>query len=538
MRYLLGSLALLLALFATIGQDVGQASSQRVLSVTAFPTATPARGGEARITVRIPAEAAGDETRVTLSTELGAFSTASGPPEIRANLFDVGNDTLGATVMLVGDGRSGAAVVRAQVGSLVDTVTVRFVGDTADLRLERPGTNARLEAARQHRIVVVATDDTETAAPSTRVRFELLAAPAGATVRGAGESSTSAVSAMTDQSGRASVTLESAPGDVRLRASSGGASIEMEFQLYGEPRTLRLVPLTDPLIEAGSVADAGSVQALLLDERGQGVPNERISFSSEGGLAVAWDGDGESQVTDDSGAARVHLDARSARLGAQTMSGTWSAAGRSLTHTLDVVVTGSPVALYLRAEPSLAELDVALIEVFASSTRYKVTAEIVDRLGQPVAGEYRVRWRPVTSGVGAQVYPEVSVSEGGLATAIFDVQHVDGRPQTESIEAQAFLTAKAQVNDHGVIADLLGDGLPLRASWNSLIWRGGTTTVSQAIAPIRHVVTAAWQRTETGRWQAWFTADVPGAQDFVLEPGDSFNLVLRSAASLEQVERR
>ena len=62
--------------------DPGEASSQRVLSVTAFPREVAARGGESEIIVRIPAAAAGEHTHVTLSTEVGAFGAASGPPQI------------------------------------------------------------------------------------------------------------------------------------------------------------------------------------------------------------------------------------------------------------------------------------------------------------------------------------------------------------------------------------------------------------------------------------------------------------------------
>ena len=141
-------------------------------------------------------------------------------------------------------------------------------------------------------------------------------------------------------------------------------------------------------------------------------------------------------------------------------------------------------------------------------------------------------------GAAAQAYPEVSVTQNGLAHAVFDLQHVDGVPQVHKTLAQAWLIAKAQVNSNGIIADLLGDGVPLRASWNNLIWRGPATTVSAAVADIEHVVSAAWKRTADGAWQAWFTADVPGVVDFELKPGDDFLLVLRSGALLQNVERR
>ncbi len=516
----------------------GEASSQRVLSVTAFPREVAARGGESEIIVRIPADAAGDHTRVTLSTELGAFGSASGPPVINAQMFDVGNNILGSKVILVGDGRIGSTVIRAQVGSLVDTVSIRFVGETTSLRLERPSAGARLDASVQHEIRLVATDVTTIGVPSAGVTFDLVEAPAGASLRRGARSATSSLSVSTNRSGQVSVWLRSDPGDVTISASSGVATLTMEFQLYGEPHQLRLVSFAGSSMEAGQVGDAGSIQALLQDELGQGVPNERVVFRAEGGLVVASDADGEYQMTDSSGTARVHLDSRNTRLGPARLTAAWAGGGGDLTDEMTILVTGPPVALYMRAEVTRAVVDEVLIEEFASSTRYRLYAEVVDRLGQPVSGAYQVRWWPVVLQAGAQVYPQVSVTRNGRATAIFDLQHVDGRPLPESTEARAWLIAKAQVNNSGIIANLLGEGVPLRSSWNDLTWQGSETTVSEAVAEIRDVVSAAWRRTETGAWQAWFTADVPGAVDFTLNPGDSFHLVLRSAALLENVRRR
>ena len=514
------------------------ASSQRVLSVTAYPTAIPASDGVSRVTVRIPAAAAGDESRVNLSTDRGAFTAASGPTEINAPLFDVGNNTLGASVNLVADGRTGDSVVIARVGSLVDKVTIRFVGEPAALRVEQPVDQARLRASDQHIIRVVASDETGFRTPSAGVSFEFLAAPSGALLRSGADSSTTALSVSTSQSGEARTWLSSEPGEVRIQIASGSASVTLELQLYGDPTTLRLVSLAGSAMEAGTAGGPGSLQVLLSDERGQGVPNERIRFLPEGGLVVASDGDGETLVTDDSGRARAHLDAATARLGVRTLTATWRRGDQALSDALEVRVTGPPIAMYLRARPALTELEEVLIEEFAASTRYRLEAEVVDELGQPVAGSYKVRWRPLISEASAQAYPDVSLTQDGIAHAIFDLQHVDGAPQTESTRAQAWLIAKAQVNSNGIIADLLGDGTPLRASWNNLIWRGPATTVRAAVADIEHVVSAAWKRNPDGGWQAWFTADVPGAVDFSLEPGENFLLVLRSGALLEHAERQ
>ena len=518
--------------------DNGRVTAQQVLSVTASPTVVPARDGESRISVRVPADRVGESKSVTLSTELGAFDAVSGPPRIDAMLSDVGNGMLGITVSLVGDGRVGTTVVRAQVGSLVDTVTIRFVGETSSLRLLEPSDRSRLDASAQHVLRLEASDDTGIGAPSAQILLRLVDAPEGAQLRSGVSTSMSELSIVTNSLGLATVVLTSAPGDVQISASSGAATLEMEFQLYGAPRTLRLLSTAGSALEAGQVTGPGAIQALLQDERGQGVPDQRIVFQAEGGIVVDLSGDGTSNVTDDSGAARVRLDSRNARLGMARVSATWFGDGVELRDDLTIRVTGPPVALYLRAELTSAEVDEYLLEDFLSSSRYRLSAEVVDRMGQRVAGEYQVRWWPVVGRAGAQVYPQVSVTRQGVATAIFDLQHVDGRALTEATEARAWLIAKAQVNNSGLISNLLGEGVPLRSSWNDLVWRGEEVRVSEAVSSIEDVVTAAWRRSVNGRWQAWFTADVPGAVDFILQPGDDFHLVLRSAALLEGVERR
>ena len=529
---------LLLTLLASLAwPDVGAANSQRALSVSAYPTAIPARGGESTITVRISADAAGSASHVNLSTELGAFTATSGSPEIRIRLDDLGNDMLGASVKLFADGRTGATVVRAQVGSVVDTVTIRFVGETTSLRVDQPAQNARLDASTTHRIRVVATDETGAVAPSAEIRLELVSPPEGALLRSGATSSTSSITVDTNQRGEATVLLSSGPGDVTILATSGSASLTIEYQLYGRPTELHLLSLAGSAIEAGKI-NPGAIQANLLDEQGNGVPHERISFRAGGGLVVSWEDERESVRSDDSGRVRVDLDSRNARLGDWRVTATWESDGRMLRDELEIRVTGEPVALYLRAQAWFAQIEELLIEEYASSTRYRVQAEVLDRRGQRVAGAYQVRWRPLISEAGAQVYPQVSTTQNGVATAIYDLQHVDGKPQIESTWAQAWLIAKAQVNNNGAIADLLGTGEPLRAGWNDLTWEGPDTTASEAVEPIAHLVSAAWRITESGGWQAWFTANVPGAVDFTLKTGDSFYLVLRSAALLENVKRR
>ena len=530
-------IVVILLAIGAIAATTYAASAQRALRVTADPIAIAARGGETTITVRVPAGVVGSQTRVTLSTELGAFAGSSGLPQISAELTDVGNSTLGASVKLFSDGRVGSTVVRAQIDGLFDTVTVRFVGEPTSLRVESPGSAARFDASRTHSIRLLAADATGFAVPEARVTLEFLSAPDGAVLRSSLASSESRIVLTANDSGEAWAVLASPPGDVRIRAASGSASITLIYQLYGEPRTLRLVPVAGLSLEAGSVQEQGAIQAHLLDQEGNGVPGHRISFRADGGLKVEANGDRESLETDALGRVRVHLDGTDGELGPAAIYASWSSAGRELEDELEVRVTGEPIAMYMRAQISLDPLEDVLIEEYANSTKYEVRAEVVDRLGQRVAGSYQVRWVARISDARAQVYPQVSVTEDGVATAVFDLQHVNGRPQTAITVAQAHLIARAQVNNTGAIRDLIGTGLPLRSSWNRLIWRGEETTVSEAVASIQHVVSSAWGFQEN-RWQAWFSEDVPGAIDFTLKPGDEFYLVLRSAALLEDVERR
>lgn len=527
---------MIVAAVALAGSPNADASNQRVLTVTAEPPLISAHGGAATIVVRLPSEAAGELTQVKLTTELGAFTSASGPPAVDVTLRDVGNDTLGASVMLVADGRSGSSVVRAQVGELVDTVTVRFVGETASLRLVQPQAD-KLDASRSHWFRLRAVDDTGIGAPSAAVTLRIIDGPSGATIRVGGQSSEQSLTLRTGRSGEASAVLQSKPGTVRLEAASGDARLEVTFELYGPPETLRLVAIDDA-VERGGEGATGGIQALLLDARGQGVPSERISFEADSGLVVAWDGDGESTLTDDAGAARVHVDGSQAVLGPATLRATWSDGVRELEDDLELRVTGLPAAMYLTATVTDIEVDEVLLEVFTDSTRYRVEAEVVDELGQRVAGSYRIRWRPEITDAGAQVYPQVTSTSDGVAVATFELQHVDGAPQPDATQAQAWLMDRAHVNNVGRIADLIGEGLPVRRGRNDLIWEGEAMSVEEAVAPIRQTIEAAWKLSESGTWQAWFPAGIPGGVNFQLEAGDEFHLELGSAALLEHVSRR
>ena len=529
------SVASLIVLTLAVLTTDAATSQQSSLTVSASPDRIAADGGKTTITVRIGQADAQEARDVALRTDLGAFQTDSGSPAITVTLSPVGGGLLSGSATLVGDGRVGTATVTARIGSTA-RVTVELVGDPAKLQLEQPASGTRLDATRQHTLRLNVLDDRGVGVPNAPVTLEITEGPENASLRSGDARLLREVMVDSALSGAVTAFLRSDPGMVQIAASSGDISLSLSFDFYGEPSKLLLVPVNGESIARGDVGEDGSIQAQLLDERGRGVPEQRLTFSVNRGLIVAADGDGESRVTDENGQARVHLDARLARFGPAKLSVAWSGADETLMDELDIAVTGEPVAMYLTAELHIGDVGVPLIEEYAASTRYRVRALVVDEYGQRVGGSHQVRWRARISGAGAQVYPEVSVTENGMATAIFDLEHAAGSAKLDTV-VQAWLIAKAQVNNRGSISDLLGSGVPLRVGWNELIWRGETISVSDFGGQLGEHVSSVWRHTIGTAWQAWFPAGVPGAADFDIEPGDRFHLVLDSALLLESVER-
>lgn len=530
--------AVLVALSAPLGEPAQ--SAQGTIRIIADPTQITAQGGRAQIVVQLPSSAADGETHVTLTTDLGAFTADSGPQRLDAPLAGTGGSgLLRASTVLVGDGRAGVSVVTARVGNLIDTVTVRFIGPAASLSLRAPLVDRPLDALRTHRIEVAVRDTNEYAVSGANVTFEIIQAAAGAELRSGARAEPERMTVVSSSSGTAAVSLAGTAGVVRLRASSGSATLEIRLEMHGEPARLRLIALDGETLHEGQATAAGSLQALLVDRSGRSAPGQRIGFeSSAGGPFVVADEEGESFFTDSGGRARVHLDASQAQLGTHTITARWSRGGRTLTDTVEVVVSGRPVAMYLTARLIIGDLGDPLNDPLPNLNQYRVNAQVVDVNGQPVAGNWEVRWRPLVAGSRASAAPEVSSTRNGVASSVFTLHHDgDGAPDLTSVQAQAWLIAAAQVNNVGAIADLVTAGLPLRTGWNAVTWRGGAVSVSEALAPIAHAATAVWRQSAAGSWEAWFTASVPGATDFRLADGDRIFIVLHSAARFENVER-
>lgn len=540
LRRRMRALCLLVILSLAIGVLTTSAgASQGSIRVTAEPTQLSAQGGRSQIVVQIPTSAADDETHVTLTTDLGAFTGDSGPQRLGVPLAPASTPgVMRASVELVGDGRAGLSVVTARVGDLVDTVAVRFIGRPAVLAQRSPATAAALDALSPHPIRVEVRDTNGIAVPDAEVVFRIVQAASGAELRSGARAEPEQMSVTSNVSGVASVLLSGTPGTVRLRASSGSASLEIRLELHGEPASLRLIGFDGETIGVGQQGSAGSLQALLVDRNGRSAPNQRISFeATPGGPSVVADAEGESFVTDGSGRARVHLDATNAQLGTHTITARWSRGGATLTDGIDVVVVGRPAALYLTARPIFDEIGDPITDVFSNVSRYRVDARVVDASGQPVAGSWEVRWRPLVAGTRVTAVPEVSATLNGTASATFTLHHEEGTVDLSSVRAQAWLIEAAQVNNAGAIEDLLAPGLPLRSGWNAVTWVGESVAVSEGLEPIEHAATAVWRRTPIGGWEVWFAEPVPGATDFRLATGDRIFIVLHSAARMENIER-
>ncbi len=514
-------------------------AAQGTVHVTAEPSELSAQGGRSQIIVQIPATAASGETHVTLTTDLGAFTADSGPQRLDAQLRESSTPGyLRASAVLVGDGRAGLSVVTARVGDLVDTVTVRFIGPPAQLMQRAPTADYPLDSLRTHQVSVEVRDVNDDAVANAAVVFRIVQAAAGAELRSGARAEPEQMTVTSSSNGIASVSLSGRPGTVRLRASSGSASLEIRLELHGEPSSLGLIGFDGETLEVGKVGSVGSLQALLVDRSGRSAPNQRIRFDTgSSGLRVVADGEGESFLTDGSGRARVHLDATDAQLGTHTITARWSRGGVTLTDTIDVVVAGRPAALYLTATALVGDITDPLSEYLSSVSRYRIQAHVVDAAGQAVAGSWEIRWRPLDATLRALATPEVSATRNGIASSTFTLHHDGTGPDLTSIGAQAWLIAAAQVNSDGAIADLITEGLPLRNGWNAVTWRGGAIKASEALSPIRHAATAIWRRSPTGSWEVWFTEAVPGATDFELANGDQIFIVLHSAARLPNIER-
>ena len=580
LRRRLGVAAALIAVLMGLGLAAAGSSeaASGPLTLSAASETMLAQGGRTTITVRLPSQFVGvDGLRgVTLTTELGGFAAASGPNRLVATLEPSANDpqVLETQADLFGDGRAGASTVTAQLGTYVDTMAIRFVGPPAMLELRHPTAGRPLDASRGQRIEVQAVDRDGYGVLGTQIRLELLSSDNNARLEAAGSATAAArLTLSANRNGVAAATLRAEPGRVRLRIASGEVSLIEEIELHGPPTQLRLVNLGGTAVEAGTSSPTGSLAAVLTDAAGRATPSQRVTFGIQtGGGRIVADGEGESFTTDASGRAWAHLNAAGATPGVYRATARWSqgetvlsdAEAIVLSDAVEIVVSGPPSAIYLTAEalPQPVTLDPTSAPI--EETRYRVTAEVVDALGNPVADGYEVRWRPLTSGRRAFSSLDVGVVRDGQLTAIFTLEHefedvgesleaVDGQisdgsaargpimgdgPDLDGTRVQVWVIDAPEVGNEGSVADLTGTGLALSAGVNAVTWTGPVQRASEAFAPLNHVLESVWRwSAEELRWQAWFTEAVPGRRDFELQPGDRIFVHLQSAARLANIER-
>lgn len=512
-------LALLAALCALllVAQAAGQSAAQSgQLAVSVDRSSVPAEGGSVRVTVRIASGAATESPMVTLTTDLGSFGADSGPSRVVLRPMGGADDELpSASVRLVGDGQPGLAVITARAGSMVDAVTVAFIGPPAEIAILRPAGERPLDASRAHLVQVEVRDRLGRPVPSAPLRLEA-SAETEPTLRSAAGERARLLALRTTDNGRATATLRAAPGEARLRAVSVDAEAELPLVFHGEPARLRLWALNS-VLERGSDTAVAIVLARIVDEGGRAVPGREISLSvySESGesdIRLAVEGERGELITDAGGSVLARAHAKAAQTGSYWLRAELQAEpGAELADELadglaDVVelkVVGPPETIYVTAT-RIDMLERAAGEV----VEYLLRAEVVDPAGRAVAPGYAVRWRVVLDGGESALSSETSTLYDGVATARLRLENPTGEPSL-----QALLVENPQVNTEGRLMDLAADGLALRPGLNVVTWTGGETTVDAAIAPIAHLRTTVWREHPEGAGWLSYTTGGDAAED-------------------------
>lgn len=550
-------LALLAALCALllVAQAAGQSAAQSgQLTVSVDRSSVPAEGGSVRVTVRIASGAAAESPMVTLTTDLGSFGADSGPSRVVLRPIGGADDELpSASVRLVGDGQPGLAVITARTGSMVDAVTVAFIGPPAEIAILRPARERPLDASRAHLVQVEVRDRLGRPVPGAPLRLEA-SAETEPTLRSAAGERARLLALRTTDNGRATATLRAAPGEARLRAVSVDAEAELPLIFHGEPARLRLWALNS-VLERGSDATIAIVLARIVDEGGRAVPGREISLSvySESGesdIRLAVEGERGELITDAGGSVLARAHAKAAQTGSYWLRAELQAEpgvepSVELADVVELKVVGPPETIYVTAT-RIDMLERAAGEV----EEYLLRAEVVDPAGRAVAPGYAVRWRVVLDGGESALSSETSTLYDGVATARLRLENPSGEPSL-----QALLVENPQVNTEGRLTDLAADGLALRPGLNVVTWAGGETTVDEAIAPIAHLRTTVWREHPEGTgWLSYTTGgdaaedesedapqeasqDASANEPFAIDEGVRLHIRVEAAARLPGVTR-
>ena len=519
----------LCAVLLAFGLTAAAAQGEQ-LSVSVDDDSVLAAGGSVRVTIQLAA-ASGEQTPVTVTTDLGAFGADSGPARVLVRPIPSSDgENLSASVTLVGDGRAGTAVITARAGQLVDTATVVFIGAPAQIALLRPPPDRPLDASRSHLLQLEIRDRLGRPVPGASLSITTDAA--STLLRSASGERGASLALSASDAGRASVTLSAEPGEIALRAVSGDAELELPLILHGAPVSLRLWAL-NPTLERGSEVRSAVVVARLLDAGGRAVPGQRISFNvqDDSGIRLTADGDSGSLITDAAGGVLVRATASAAQSGEYWLQADTDAGG-GLSDIVELIVVGAPETLYVTAEQVD---DLTLDGEEGEQREYILRAEVVDPTGRLAASGYTVRWRVVLEGGEAMLTPETVTVQRGVAISRLRIENPVGEPILQGW----LVEAPQEVASEGVLADLAASGLALRRGMNVVTWVGAAKPVDAAIAPISHLAVTVWrQRPEGGGWDIYTTHRMaPRSDPFELTPGDRLHIRLDSAARLPGVTR-
>lgn len=546
----LALLAALCALLLLAQADAQSPAQSGQLTVSVDRSSVPAEGGSVRVTVRIASSAAAESPMVTLTTDLGSFGADSGPSRVVLRpMGGADGETPSASVRLVGDGQPGLAVITARTGSMVDAVTVAFIGPPAEIVILRPARERPLDASRAHLVQVEVRDRLGRPVPSAPLRLEA-SAETEPTLRSAAGERARLLALRTTDNGRATATLRAAPGETRLRAVSVDAEAELPLVFHGEPARLRLWALNS-VLERGSDTAVAIVLARIVDEGGRAVPEREIALSvySESGesdIRLTVESERGGLITDAGGSVLARAHAKAAQTGSYWLRAELQAEpGEELADVVELKVVGPPETIYVTAT-RLDMLERAQGEV----AEYLLRAEVVDPAGRAVAPGYAVRWRVVLDGGESALSSETSTLYDGVATAQLRLENPSGEPSL-----QALLVENPQVNTEGRLTDLAADGLALRPGLNVVTWAGGETTVDEAIAPIAHLRTTVWREHPEGTgWLSYATGgdaaedeseDAPqeasqsasANEPFAIDDGVRLHIRVEAAARLPGVTR-
>lgn len=497
---------------------VAHADGVSVHEVTVTPKKILATGGQTTVQVTVSGSVEAD-TRITLTTELGAFGAPTGPNRISLAVQPTGDDGGLAGATLFGDGRAGATAVTARIGQSVRTTIVTFVGPPAEIHFTSLADGAVLPANALPRADVQVTD----ANGFTVLEAQVILSASGALLRRLRDGTDPGTATLTlraDTNGSVFVYLAGDPGTVTLLATSGAASATVTLTLHGPPASLQLLALRSA-VNLGDIpfpAPPGTLIAILFDDGGRPVPGSVIGFTADRpGVAVVHSGAGESTLTDSAGRAAGHV----------TVAASASPGPATITAQIGDLQASAPVRVVGPLDQVTLNVTPISTADAPSNTGYRVTATLVDALGQAAPTGYHVRFSaddPVPAD--RLLIPEdpVLARDGAAETTITLLEPVESVRVRATVEEAEGLSASALLP----ITIVLAEGITLSPGLNVFTWTGAPISAAEAVASVAGSVAAVWVARDGQRWQGYFPNAGLGV-NFELRPGDQVFVFARPA---------